>query len=81
MGTNIRKLAVDASLEDFQFLMSTNVESAFAMCKLAYPLLKASGDASVIFNSSVAGGPTAMKSGCIYAMTKGAPPATAAVLI
>jgi Tropinone reductase 1 len=35
-------------------------------------MLKASGDASVMFNSSVAGGPTAMKSGAIYAMTKGA---------
>ncbi|KAJ9529086.1 hypothetical protein QJQ45_007786 [Haematococcus lacustris] len=39
---------------------------------VAHPLLKASGQAVVLFNSSVAGGPTAMRSGTIYAMTKAA---------
>lgn len=43
--------------------MSTNLESAFHLCQLCYPLLKASGDGCVLFDSSVAGGPTAMKSG------------------
>lgn len=50
--------------------MSANLESAFTVSQLAYPLLKASGDAVAIFNSSVAGGPTALGSGVLYAMTK-----------
>lgn len=37
----------------------------------AYPLLKASGAGRMIMISSVAGGPTALRSGTIYAMTKG----------
>lgn len=50
--------------------MSTNFESAFNLAQLAHPLLKASGDGIVIFNSSVSGGPTAMSSGSLYAATK-----------
>lgn len=38
----------------------------------AYPMLKASGAGKIIMISSVAGGPTALRSGTIYAMTKGA---------
>ena len=37
----------------------------------AYPLLKEAGSAKMVLISSVAGGPTAMKSGTLYAMTKG----------
>ncbi len=44
--------------------------------QLAHPLLKASATpdrtASIVMLSSVAGGPTAIKSGSIYAMTKAA---------
>lgn len=40
--------------------MSTNLDSSYAMCQLCHPLLKASGDSVILFNSSVAGGPTAM---------------------
>lgn len=39
--------------------------------QLAYPLLKASGSGSVVMNSSVAGGPAAIKTGALYAMSKG----------
>lgn len=39
--------------------------------QLAHPLLKAAGRSSVIMMSSVAGGPTTVQSGTIYAMTKG----------
>lgn len=56
--------------EEWSFLLSTNLESAFALCQLCHPLLKATGDAVVIFNSSVAGGPTALMSGTIYGLTK-----------
>lgn len=56
--------------EEFQRLLSINLESAFALSQLAHPLLKASGDGIIIFNSSVAGGPTAMQSGSVYGLTK-----------
>lgn len=52
--------------------MATNLESAYHLTQLMHALLKASGAGVVLFNSSVAGGPTAMKSGSIYAMTKAA---------
>ncbi|KAI3438099.1 hypothetical protein D9Q98_000541 [Chlorella vulgaris] len=72
VGTNIRQPTVDFTQEDFQRLIAINLESAFAMSQLAHPLLKASGDGIVIFNSSVAGGPTAMQSGSVYGLTKAA---------
>lgn len=52
--------------------MSTNLDSAFHLSQLALPLLVAGGDGVVLFNSSVAGGPQAMFSGALYAMTKAA---------
>lgn len=42
-----------------------------SLLQAAYPLLKAAGSARMILISSVAGGPTALRSGTIYAMTKG----------
>ena len=60
--------------EEWSFLLSANLESSFALCQLCHPLLKASadatGDAVVLFNSSVAGGPLALMSGSIYGLTK-----------
>lgn len=41
--------------------MSTNLTSAFRVSQMAHPLLKAAGGACVMFNSSVAGGPLAMR--------------------
>ncbi|EFJ49574.1 hypothetical protein VOLCADRAFT_85348 [Volvox carteri f. nagariensis] len=72
VGTNIRKPTVEYTEAEYSFLMGTNLESAYHLCQACHPLLKASGDASIVFNSSVAGGPTAMRSGTIYAMTKAA---------
>jgi Tropinone reductase 1 len=72
VGTNRRKQVLDYYQEDFEFLFSTNVYSALHLSQLCHPLLAAAGRSSIVFNSSVAGGPRAMKSGCIYAMTKGA---------
>jgi tropinone reductase I len=71
VGTNRRKQVLDYDQEDFEFLFNTNVHSALHLSQLCYPLLAAAGHSSIVFNSSVAGGPLAMKSGCIYAMTKG----------
>jgi len=46
-----------------------------ARAQLAHPLLlrSAPGRASIVMMGSVAGGPTSLKSGSVYAMTKGAP--------
>ena len=40
--------------------------------QLAQPLLAASGQSSIVLISSVAGGPASIKSGTLYAMSKGA---------
>lgn len=71
VGTNRRRVALDSTAEDFAFLMHTNVQSALHLSQLCHPLLAKTTDSSIIINSSVAGGPQAMKSGCMYAMTKG----------
>ncbi|CAD7701707.1 unnamed protein product [Ostreobium quekettii] len=72
VGTNIRKKTLDFTEEDFRSLMSTNLESAFSLCQACHPLLKAARRSTIVFNSSVAGGPKAMNSGALYAMTKAA---------
>ena len=85
VGTNVRKPAVDYSDAEFDLLLATNVKSAFALCQACHPLLKKAGAASaaggsggaassssVLFNSSVAGGPTCMRSGAPYGLTKAA---------
>ncbi|KAJ3682702.1 hypothetical protein LUZ60_012929 [Juncus effusus] len=71
VGTNIRKPTVEYSSEEYSFLMSTNLESAYHTCQLAHPLLKASGSGSIVFISSIAG-VVAIPSGSIYAATKAA---------
>ncbi|XP_060668201.1 tropinone reductase homolog At5g06060-like isoform X2 [Ziziphus jujuba] len=53
VGTNITKPTLDYTAEDFSFLTKTNLESAYHMCQLAHPLLKASGAGSIVFVSSV----------------------------
>lgn len=70
VGTNIRKPTVEFSAEEYSFLMATNLESAFHLCQLAHPLLKASGMGSIVFISSVAG-VVALSSGSVYAAAKG----------
>lgn len=71
VGTNIRKPTVEYTAEDFKHIMSTNFESAYHLAQLAHPLLKASGKGNVIFVSSVAG-VVAIRSGTLYAASKGA---------
>ncbi|ESQ51444.1 hypothetical protein EUTSA_v10017823mg [Eutrema salsugineum] len=41
--------------DDFLFLISTNLESAYHLSQLSHPLLKASGYGSIVFMSSVGG--------------------------
>lgn len=72
VGTNIRKPTLEYSEADFQAVFSANLESAYFLSQACHPLLKASGESCILFNSSVAGGPTALRSGTLYAMTKAA---------
>lgn len=71
VGTNIRKKTPDYSLQEVDFLMNTNLQSAFGLCQLAYPLLKASGAGNIVNISSVAG-ITHVRTGAVYGMTKAA---------
>ncbi|KAF2299230.1 hypothetical protein GH714_031053 [Hevea brasiliensis] len=65
------KDCVDYSMEDYSSIMSTNLESPYHLCQLAHPLLKASGNGSIVFISSIAG-VVALPMLSVYAATKGA---------
>lgn len=71
VGTNIRKPTIEYTAEEYSKLMATNLESAYHLCQLAYPLLKASGVGSIVFISSVAG-LVHIFSGSVYGASKGA---------
>ncbi|XP_027910979.1 tropinone reductase-like [Vigna unguiculata] len=72
VGTNIQKQTLDFTAEDFAFLMNTNLESGFHLSQLAYPLLKASEAASIIFISAVASFVATNIVSVVYSATKGA---------
>ncbi|KAK6136061.1 hypothetical protein DH2020_030166 [Rehmannia glutinosa] len=65
-----RKPTVDYTAEEYSGIMSTNLESSYHLSQLAHPLLKASGNSSIVFISSVAG-LVHLFSGSIYGATKG----------
>ncbi len=71
VGTNIRKPVNQYTAEEYDFIMRTNLTSTFEMSRLAYPLLKDSGDAAIVNIGSVAG-LTHLRTGAPYAMTKAA---------
>ncbi|KAG2690633.1 hypothetical protein I3843_09G193600 [Carya illinoinensis] len=70
-GTWVLKDALQYTLEDYSAVMGTNVEPPYHLCQLSHPLLKASGAASIVFVSSVAG-VTALPNLSGYAASKGA---------
>ncbi len=70
-GTNIRKATSDYTDEEYRLIRETNMDSVFAMCRLAYPLLRSSGDAAVVNVVSVAAF-RHLGTGTPYAMTKAA---------
>ncbi|MDQ3281247.1 MAG: SDR family oxidoreductase [Acidobacteriota bacterium] len=70
-GTNIRKKAVEYDYDEYVRVRETNMDSVFELCRLAHPLLRASGDASVINIVSVAAF-RHLGTGAPYAMTKAA---------
>ncbi|MED6120944.1 hypothetical protein PIB30_025571 [Stylosanthes scabra] len=71
VGTNIRKPMTELTTAELSTLIDTNLGSTFHICQLAYPLLKASGLASVVFISSVSGF-VSLKSMSVQGATKGA---------
>lgn len=71
VGTNIRKKFMDASDEDLNLVLETNLTSALSMCKESHPWLVKGKDASVVFISSIAGMGT-VGSGLMYGATKAA---------
>jgi NAD(P)-dependent dehydrogenase (short-subunit alcohol dehydrogenase family) len=40
VGTNIRKKTAEYTVEDYDFIMKTNLQSVFELTKLFYPYLK-----------------------------------------
>lgn len=61
---------MEYTAEEFSTMMATNFESAYHLCQLAHPLLKASGSGSIVFVSSV-GGMVSLKNMSVYGATKG----------
>ncbi len=71
VGTNIRKPTADYSDHDYDYVLNTNLRSAYELTKTIYPLLKATGQSSVVFVSSVSG-MSHTSSGSLYGMSKAA---------
>lgn len=55
VGTNIRKKAVEYTEEEYNTVLRTNLDSAFRLSTLFYPLLKTSAGSAVVNIGSVAG--------------------------
>jgi Tropinone reductase 1 len=77
-GTNIRKKAIEYENDEYLRVRETNMDSVFDLCRLAHPLLRATGDASVVNIVSVAafrqlgtGVPYAMTKAAVAALTRG----------
>lgn len=71
VGTNVRKKALEYTEQEYEYIFQTNLTSLFEMCRLAYPLLKAGNNSSIVNVGSVAG-LTAVRTGAPYGMTKAA---------
>lgn len=71
VGTNVRRKMVDYSEEEYRNLFEVNLFSMVEISRLAYPLLKQAGHASVVNIASVAGS-FDLQTGPPYGMTKAA---------
>ncbi|XP_055833857.1 tropinone reductase homolog [Solanum dulcamara] len=67
----IPKETTQITSADCSLMMGTNFEASYKLCQLAYPFLKASGKASIVFISSISG-IMAIPFVSLYAATKGA---------
>nr|A0A1A9TAK5.1 RecName: Full=Noroxomaritidine/norcraugsodine reductase; Short=NorRed [Narcissus pseudonarcissus]A0A1C9II22.1 RecName: Full=Noroxomaritidine/norcraugsodine reductase; Short=NorRed [Narcissus aff. pseudonarcissus MK-2014]5FF9_A Chain A, Noroxomaritidine/Norcraugsodine Reductase [Narcissus pseudonarcissus]5FF9_B Chain B, Noroxomaritidine/Norcraugsodine Reductase [Narcissus pseudonarcissus]5FF9_C Chain C, Noroxomaritidine/Norcraugsodine Reductase [Narcissus pseudonarcissus]5FF9_D Chain D, Noro len=70
-GGYVNKPIDGFTAEDFSFLVAVNLESAFHLCQLAHPMLKASGTGSIVHISSCCA-QIAIPGHSIYSSTKGA---------
>ncbi|MGB9695847.1 MAG: SDR family oxidoreductase [Ignavibacteria bacterium] len=70
-GFNIRKPVIEYNPTEYKALINTNLSSVFDFCLKFYPMLKVSGNSSIVNIASVAG-MTALRTGAPYAMTKAA---------
>ncbi len=71
VGTNIRKATAEYAADEIEFILQTNLKSAYDLAIRFYPWLKNSGDANIVNVASVAG-LTSLKTGSVYGMTKAA---------
>ncbi|WP_299821980.1 SDR family oxidoreductase [uncultured Pontibacter sp.] len=71
VGTNVRKPTADYTSDEYDFVMDTNLRSAFELNRMLYPELKKSGQGNIIHVTSVAG-LVHVRTGSIYGMTKAA---------
>lgn len=71
VGTNIRKPTVDYTSQEFNFILDTNLVSAFELNRSLYPLLKEADQGNIIHVTSVAG-LTHVRTGSVYGLTKAA---------
>lgn len=72
VGTNIRKKFIDYSTQEIETIFNTNLESAIAVSRLAYPYLKAAGSGASLINILSVAGFTHLPTGSPYGMTKAA---------
>ncbi len=70
-GTNIRKPALEYTMDEVERIHATNVTSGFELARTLHPRLAASAHGSVVFVGSVAG-ITTTGTGAAYAMDKAA---------
>ena len=71
VGRNIRKATIDYTPDEYRQVLETNLDSAFHLCRAAYPLLAASESGCIVNVGSVAGS-VAVLSGLPYALSKAA---------
>ncbi|MBC8122620.1 MAG: SDR family oxidoreductase [Gemmatimonadaceae bacterium] len=69
-GTNLRRKVLEYTAEEYEFLLRTNLTSAFEMSREVHPFLKVRGG-SIVQIGSVAG-LTAMRTGIPYGLAKAA---------
>jgi Tropinone reductase 1 len=71
VGTNIRRKFTEYTEEEYRGVFDVNLFTVTEMCRLSFPALKASGNASIINLASVAG-TLDVTTGAPYGMTKAA---------
>ena len=70
-GTNVRKPTADYTAAEYDYILNTNLRSAYELSQAAYPLLKAAEVGKIVMVSSVSG-LTHTSSGSLYGMSKAA---------